>query len=222
MKTYYSREHAREYNRTWQTFSQKTHAATFSLIDLARLQHIARTREHPLRLLDVACGTGLLLAQLSHLLPDAEVYGIDQSEEMLSQARHRLQNDPHAHLVQATLDAEAMASLPYAPASFDVITCTNTLHYFKDPRGVLQGIKQFLTPQGQLVVEDYARRGFPFPWRLFEWMIKRRDPQHIRAYTLTEVQDLCRQAGVHVVSTKTFHINSLWQGWALRAETTQC
>src|SRR5260370_8190090 len=118
MPNYYTGEHAREYNRTWQTFSQNTHAATLSLIDLARLQHIARTREHPLRLLDVACGTGLLLEQLSHLLPGAEVYGIDQSEEMLSQARHRLQNDPHAHLVQATPDAEAMAGFPYPPPTF--------------------------------------------------------------------------------------------------------
>ncbi len=125
---------------------------------------------------------------------------------MLSQARRLLENHPHAHLLQGTLSVEAIASLPYAPASFDVITCTNAFHYLKDPVGVLRGLKQLLAPRGQLVIEDYARRGFPFPWRLFEWKIKRSDPQHIRAYTLTEAQNLCR----HIV----------WHGWALGARAS--
>ena len=222
MKTYYSGEHARHYNQTWETFSQKTHAATLSLIDLTRLQHAASTPEHPPRFLDVACGTGLLLEQFTHLIPHAEVYGIDESEEMLSQARHLLENHPYAHLVQGMLSVGAIAGLPFAPASFDVITCTNALHYLKDPAGLLRELKQLLAPQGQFVIEDYARRRFPFPWRLFEWKIKRRDPQHIRAYTLTEAQDLCRQADIQVVSTETFHVNVVWHGWALRAEAATC
>jgi ubiquinone/menaquinone biosynthesis C-methylase UbiE len=217
MKTYYSGEHARHYNQIWATFSQKTHAATLSLIDLTQLQQAASTAEHPPRFLDVACGTGLLLKQFAHLIPQAELYGIDGSEEMLSQARRLLENHPHAHLRQGALSVEAIASLPYAPASFDVITCTNAFHYLKDPVGVLRELNQLLAPRGQLVIEDYARRGFPFPWRLFEWKIKRSDPQHIRAYTLTEAQDLCRQAGVQIVSTRAFYVNVVWHGWAIGA-----
>lgn len=220
MKTYYSGEHARSYNQVWATFSQKTHAATLSLIDLTQLQRAARTEEHPPRFLDVACGTGLLLKQFTHLIPQAEAYGIDESEEMLSQAQHLLENHPRTHLLQKTLSAEAIASLPYVPASFNVITCTNAFHYLKDPVGVLREIKPLLAPQGQLVLEDYTRRGFPFPWRLFEWKIKRSDPQHIRAYTLTEAQDLCRQAGLQVISTRTFSVNVVWHGWALGARAS--
>lgn len=221
MAMYYRGEHAKNYNRTWQTFSQKTHAATLSLIDLRRLQHTASTREYLPRLLDAACGTGLLLEHLIHLIPQAEVHGIDESEEMLSQALRLLEKHPHAHFLQVPLSIEALAGLPYVPASFDVITCTNAFHYLKDPVGVLREFKQLLAPQGQLVIEDYARRGFPFPWRLFEWKIKRSDSQHIRAYTLSEAQDLCQQAGVQVLSTKTFPIDIVWQGWALRAEVTK-
>jgi ubiquinone/menaquinone biosynthesis C-methylase UbiE len=217
VKTYYSGEHAKNYNRTWATFSQKTHAVTLSLIDLAQVQHAASIAERAPRFLDVACGTGLLLERFAHLVSQAEVYGIDGSEEMLSQAQRLLEGHPHAQLIQGTLNVGAIAGLPYAPASFDVITCTNTFHYLQDPVGVIRELKQFLAPQGQFVIEDYARRRFPFPWRLFEWVIKRSDPQHIRAYTLSEAQDLCRQAGVEVVSSRTFTVNVVWHGWALRA-----
>lgn len=218
MRTYYTGEHARRYNQTWQHYSEKTLAATQSAIDLARLQDTASAQKHPLRVLDAGCGTGLLLEQLIPLIPHAEWYGVDESQEMLSQAALRLQDHPHVHLVRASLREGETAGLPYQPASFDLITCTNTLHYLEDPRAVLRGLKQLLTPQGQMVIEDYARRGFPFPWHVFEWFIKRDDPEHIRAYTLTEAQALCQQAGLRITLAQTFPIDVLWKGWVVRTE----
>lgn len=218
MKTYYTGEHARRYNQTWRHYSEKTLATTRSAIDFPRLQVAASPRDHPLRVLDAGCGTGLLLEQLIPLIPHAEWYGVDESQEMLSQAALLLQSYPHMHLVRASLRAGVTAGLPFQPASFDLIICTNTLHYLEDPAAVLLGLKQLLTPQGQMVIEDYARRGFPFPWKVFEWFIKRDDPGHIRAYTLTEAQALCLQAGLRVELAKTFPIDVLWKGWVVRTE----
>ena len=58
--------------------------------------------------------------------------------------------------------------LAYAPETFDVITCMNVLHDLSDPVAVLAGLRRLLAPEGQLVVEDFARREFPFPWAVFE------------------------------------------------------
>jgi SAM-dependent methyltransferase len=218
MKTYYTGGHARRYNQAWRHYSEKTLAATRSAIDLARLQDAASNLDRPLRVLDAGCGTGLLIAQLVPLIPHAEWYGVDESQEMLSQAALILQGHPHMHLVQASLRGGVTAGLPYQPASFALITCTNTFHYLEDPGAVLLGLKQLLAPLGQLVIEDYARREFPFPWKVFEWFIKRDDPGHIRAYTLTEAQALCRQAGLQVALAKTFPIDVLWKGWVVRTE----
>src|SRR4051812_6677062 len=85
MNTYYTGKHASRYNRTWRTFLQKTLSATLSAIDAEALQQRASTLERPLRILDAACGTGLLLEQFTHLLPLAELYGIDESQAMLTQ-----------------------------------------------------------------------------------------------------------------------------------------
>src|SRR5260370_27527178 len=85
MNTYYTGKHASRYNRTWRTFLQKTLSATFSASDAETLQQRASTRGRPLRILDAACGTGLLLEQFTQLLPRAELYGIDESQAMLAQ-----------------------------------------------------------------------------------------------------------------------------------------
>src|SRR5207302_2000179 len=130
MRTYYTQKHAQHYNRTWRSFSEKTLAATISLLEVTRLQQEANTRVQPIRILDAACGTGLLLAQVARLLPSAELYGVDASQAMLTQAADLLRDRPHIHLLQASLADGETAGLPYTPAFFDLITCTNTLHYF--------------------------------------------------------------------------------------------
>ncbi len=78
-------------------------------------------------------GTGLLLSKLAERFPSAELTGVDASPSMLEQAQHALGTRPHVHLVQAELGLGENVSPPFAPATFDIITCTNTLHYFSDP-----------------------------------------------------------------------------------------
>jgi len=220
MNNYYTGKRAASYNRTWKTFSEKTLEATCSAIDLTLLLDGAGGSERPSRILDAACGTGLLLQRLAHLLPDAELYGVDESQDMLTQASLLLGDHPRIHLTRASVQEGKGAGLPYQPASFDLITCTNAIHYLDSPAAVLRGLATLLTPQGQLVIEDYARRTFPFPWRAFEWFIRRVDPQHIRAYTLTEAQHLCQAAGLQVMVAKAFSIDLLWQGWVISTTDT--
>ena len=87
MRTYYTRTRAHSYNQHWKVFSAKTHEATRSVIDFTQLEKLYHTREQAPRVLDAACGTGLLLKQLADLIPYAELYGVDASEDMLTQAR---------------------------------------------------------------------------------------------------------------------------------------
>jgi len=219
-KTYYNSKRAVSYNRTWRAFSEKTLAATCSVIDLARLSNFAEEHFRAPRILDVACGTGLLLQQLARLIPHAELFGVDESPDMLAQARLLLENYPGIHFVQAALRKD-IAELPYEPTSFDLITCTNAFHYMDDPVAVVRGLALLLAPQGQIVIEDYTGRTFPFPWRAFWWFIRRVDPQHIRTYTLAEAQILCQAARLHPREAKEFSINLLWQGWVIHAEIAQ-
>lgn len=221
MQTYYNSKRAASYNRTWRVFSEKTLAATLSVIGLERLRNFAETHHRAPRILDVACGTALLLQQFALLIPHAELYGVDESRDMLDQACLLLESYPGMHFAQAALRGSDMDKLPYEPHSFDLITCTNAFHYLDDPVAVVRSLALLLASQGQIVIEDYARRTFPFPGRAFWWFIKRVDPQHIRAYTLAEAQIICQVAGLHPLVAKEFPIDLLWHGWVIQAEVIQ-
>jgi SAM-dependent methyltransferase len=71
------------------------------------------------RVLDVGCGKGFQLFELTQLLPGLQVRGIDISEYALE----------HAHpQIKSCLDLGTAAQLPYEAKEFDLVFSVNTLH----------------------------------------------------------------------------------------------
>ncbi len=186
------------------------------MIDFAALRSVPERLGRPPRVLDVACGTGILLRRLLDRVPSAEAYGVDGSEDMLAQARIALKGQPHVHLECVKIGTGETANLPYAKETFDLITFTNALHDIPDPVGTLAGLRRLLAQEGQLVVEDFARREPPFPWVVIEWLARQIEGTYVCAYTLAEAQSLCQQAGLHVAYGRSFTVDWLWHGWVLR------
>ena len=131
---------------------------TLRELDLAAVdiisEAVARAADprRPVRLLDVATGSGRYLDAVSHFLASVlamEVVriGLDLNPAMLRQARIR-----HG---QAGLRARhlvgAVETLPFLTSSCDVITCFNAVHHVDLARFVAEA-SRVLTPSGQLVV----------------------------------------------------------------------
>src|SRR5258708_28619686 len=89
---------ARRYNTRWRTFSERTLAEMLAMIDIAALHGVSERLGRLPRLLDVACGTGMLLSRLLDQVPGAQAYGVDASEDMLAQALIAFKGQPHVHL----------------------------------------------------------------------------------------------------------------------------
>lgn len=217
MSRYYSGRRARHYNRRWRTYTEKTLTVALAMIDFAALQRVPEEPGRPPRALDVACGTGFLLRHVLERVPGMEAYGVDASADMLAQAREALKDQPHVRLEQVEVNGGEAAGLPYPPNTFDLVTCTNALHDIRDPVAFLSDVRGLLAPGGHLVLEDFARRR-PAPlWAVFEWLLWRIERGPVHAYTLAEARVLCARAGFSVDYGKTFSIDWLWRGWALRA-----
>jgi len=180
-------------------------------------QFATESSHRKLRVLDVACGTGRLLELLSQHIPTIEGVGVDASQEMLTQARMKLPDQSRFHFVQAEVGPGKRTNLPFDPASFDVITCTNALHDIPVPLETLQGLKTLLTSGGILILEDYARRPPPFLWNVFEQIVRRIEGTYVQAYTLEEAHALCTQAGYQALAEEAFKIDWLWHGWEIVA-----
>ena len=212
MNSYYRGEQARRYNQRWRVYTERTLAKAEALLDVDALQRIQEQRAP--RMLDIACGTGLLLQRITTRVPGIEAYGLDASTDMLEQAQAIL---PHATFVHADLNAGGLAHVPCAPHTFDLITCTNALHDIADPAVFLTTVKTLLAPGGQFVIEDFTPRHPRLLWTIFERLLQRVEMSHVRALTLAEARASCEATGLHVHAAQAFPITRFWHGWVIHA-----
>lgn len=116
----------------------------------------ARGRERPLRVLEIACGTGRAAAQVLRSLPDVDYTGVDLSPYYLEVARERL-----AGLGRVSLVAANAESLPLPDASFDAVCSVYLFHELprNARRRVWAEMRRVLRPGGCLVIEDSLQAG---------------------------------------------------------------
>lgn len=98
--------------------------------------------------LDVGCGTGLLLEQEA-LAVDSEgrAEGIDFSDAMLEHARRRC-----ADLGQVGLQQGSADTLPFEDATFDALSCTQVLLYVENMDQALNEYYRVMKPRGRIAI----------------------------------------------------------------------
>jgi trans-aconitate methyltransferase len=109
-----------------------------------------RGHEH---VLDMGCGDGLVSAEIAARVPAGGAVGADSSGGMVAhaQAGHPAERYPNLRFVQA--DARA---LPFE-AAFDAVFSNAVLHWVRDHRTVLAGVRRSLRPGGRLLFQMGGR-----------------------------------------------------------------
>jgi phosphatidylethanolamine/phosphatidyl-N-methylethanolamine N-methyltransferase len=124
---------------------------------LSRAVHDLPRRNGALKLLEVGVGTGLTLP----LYPaEAEITGIDVSEQMLSKARLRAQSMPNVRLVH--MDAE---HIDFPDGTFDCVTLPYVLSVTPEPDRLVREVRRVCRPDGYIVLVNHFS-GSPFWWTL--------------------------------------------------------
>jgi demethylmenaquinone methyltransferase / 2-methoxy-6-polyprenyl-1,4-benzoquinol methylase len=98
--------------------------------------------------LDVATGTGAVVRELQRQ-KGCKVVGVDQSPEMLAEARRRL--GPELELVEASAE-----HLPFPDASFDALTFTYLLRYVADPPATLRELARVVRAGGSIASLEFG------------------------------------------------------------------
>jgi demethylmenaquinone methyltransferase/2-methoxy-6-polyprenyl-1,4-benzoquinol methylase len=111
--------------------------------------------------LDVATGTGAVARELL-ARKGCTVVGVDQSPEMLAEARRRLP-------AGVTLIHGSAEQLPFPDNAFDALTFTYLLRYVDDPGAVLRELARVVRPGGTIAGLEFAiPRGVWRPlWELY-------------------------------------------------------
>ena len=131
-----------------------------------------------LRVLDVGCGTGGVLA---HLCAHAATVGVDRSVQALRHSANRG--------VQSVACAD-MDRLPFGRARFDVILMLDVLEHFPDDTAVVAEARALLRPGGALLVSVPA----------YQTLFSEHDRavQHLRRYSAPHLRRVLEAGGFAV------------------------
>lgn len=150
---------------------------------ISYLLHRADTSRR-LKLLDVGCGTGALLAEAAHYF---DTYGTDASPRAIEFCRKR----GLSNLFVGDLDA-----LP-GPEHFDIITLLDVIEHIDDDRGTLRQAANRLNKDGAILVTVPA----------YAWLWSAHDVvnHHKRRYTQAMLARTITGAGFHIVHLSYFN-----------------
>ncbi len=145
------------------------------------------------RVLDVGCGYGYFLAACQ--AKGYDVHGIELSGFAASHASQTLG-------LPVTMGALDEVDLP--PASFDVVTMWHVLEHTQDPLAALARAREWLRPDGLLVVEvpnhqSTDARAFWPDW--VGWGL----PYHLFHFTPSTLARVLEKGGFAVARTKDYH-----------------
>lgn len=105
------------------------------------------------RILDLGCGTGILLQHVLVELGDGgRVIAVDFSEEMLQRARRKFTDG------RVRFEQREATDLPVEDASIDRVLCFSTWPHFPDPEAVLREVERVLVPGGHLHIWHLASK----------------------------------------------------------------
>ena len=105
------------------------------------------------RLLEVACGTGILTRRLvARLSPDVRITATDLNDAMLAHAKTKV--PASARLDWQVADASA---LPFPSATFDAVACQFGLMFVPDKVVALQEARRVLKPGGTFTFNVWCR-----------------------------------------------------------------
>ena len=166
--------------RTYRSFRDDT---------LARIIAERFGTERRLKILDVGCGTGLMLEYLSMLPARHELSGMDFSEPMLKEAVEKaahMANPPE--LVQGSV-----YEIPFADGTFDVVYASRFIHQFshEDKQLVYKELHRVTREGGVAAVEFYARPHYSFQWYAMPWRRKKDKETYFKHFpSWREVQEI--------------------------------
>ena len=147
--------------------------------------------------LDVACGPGLVVGAFARVV--RHVTGIDVTPAMLARARELT-----AGLSNVTLDHGDVLPLPYADGAYSIVVSRFAFHHFPDPAAVLAEMARVCRPGGRVVVCDLTASDDPVKAAAFHRIEMLRDPSHVRALPLAELEALFGTVGLEAPA-RTFY-----------------
>jgi demethylmenaquinone methyltransferase/2-methoxy-6-polyprenyl-1,4-benzoquinol methylase len=115
---------------------------------------VSRVPADARRVLDVASGTAAVAIELARAADGRTVVGIDQSPEMLTAGRERVERAGLSGRIE--LREGRAEDLPFADGEFDALTFTYLLRYVDDVPATLWELARVVRPGGTVAMQEFG------------------------------------------------------------------
>jgi len=159
----------RFFSGTGRTYDFMVNVATFGIDHLWKRRIISLIPPNSTRILDLACGTGILTLSLARRFPDCQVVGVELRDEYLTLAREKVSRLGITNVEFVLSRAEEYES----QTSYDAIVSSYLAKYADLPTLMLRA-QPMLKEHGLLLMHDFT---FPPPslvwlWRMYFWVLQ--------------------------------------------------
>lgn len=137
--------------------------------------------------LEIGCGTGFVISEISKQFPEVKLYGSEYLEEGLVHARQRVSN---VELTQ--MDAR---HIPFK-SELDAIGAFDVLEHIEEDEAVLQQIYKALTPGGVVFIT--------VPQHRWLWSAVDEYACHVRRYSANELRKKVCHTGFEIIRSTSF------------------
>lgn len=160
-------------------------------------------------LLDIGCGTGLMLVEIARTNPGLKLIGIDVSESMITLGRRNISEAGLSDVITlASRSAEDLSE--FGDERFDMVTSSGCLSAWLSPEETLRQIHRIMKNGGRLLLRDWNRRTSFFRKALLLLEASRQPEVRKRirtafkaAYTLREVQEIVMSGPLTIEELRT-------------------
>ncbi len=143
------------------------------------------------RVLDVACGPGIVVEALARVA--GEVVACDITPEMLVKTEQRC---AAAGLTNVRCVPGRAEDLPFEDAAFDVVVSRSALHHFLDPAAALREMARVVRAGGRIVNLDVVSSENEAESALHNALETLRDPSHVRMLSKSELNRALESANL--------------------------
>lgn len=178
-------------------FFEPTYRQIICLLQGQAKSHLKRPNS---KFLDVACGTGEIIARLAPEHPTADFFGTDFTPAMIVKAKQKNVASKNVNFQEANV-----TQLPFEDNLFDVVICSDAFHHFLNPEKALQEINRVMKNDGLFLLVDPAFNN-KLTHFLANVLKKWENAQHY--YSKKELLRMLTDNGFFVNTNLTYYFNS--------------
>ncbi len=176
-------------------------------VDLISL--ITEEQHHPIRVLEIGCGTGATLLQIKKQFPNAEVYGMELQQRVV---------DFGSKLLPITCGNIEDRTLDFPKEYFDYIILGDVLEHLVNPEDTLVYLKNYLKEEGYILTSipnlQHYSAFVPLLFGEFEYFDAGvLDRTHLRFFTYRSIQNMFKRIDYEIVHIKRNVDVSTMQPW---------